>query len=46
MNGREPDLLSAVNFMLAKYRTDGTIKELNDKWDLPDTSEMLSVVGY
>ncbi|EPX81864.1 substrate-binding periplasmic protein [Salipiger mucosus] len=46
VNAREPDLLTAVNFLMAKYRTDGTIKALNEKWDLPDTSEMLSVVGY
>ncbi|GGG76389.1 ABC transporter substrate-binding protein [Salipiger pallidus] len=46
VNAREPDLLTAVNFLLAKYRTDGTIRELNDKWGLPDTSDMLSVVGY
>lgn len=46
VNAREPDLLNAVNFLLAEYRADGTIKMLNEKWGLPDTSDLLSKVGY
>ncbi|MBP1849358.1 substrate-binding periplasmic protein [Rhizobium halophytocola] len=46
VNGREPDLLVAVNFLMAKYRADGTIKELNEKWGLPDTSDLLAKLGY
>jgi ABC-type amino acid transport substrate-binding protein len=46
VNRREPDLLNAVNFLIAQYRADGTIKALNDKWGLPDTSELLGKLGY
>lgn len=46
VNGREPDLLNAVNFLMAKYRADGTIKALNEKWGLPDTSDLLVKLGY
>jgi ABC-type amino acid transport substrate-binding protein len=46
VNGREPDLLNAVNFLIAKYRADGTIKTLNEKWGLPDTSDLLAKLGY
>lgn len=46
VNHNEPDLLNAVNFMIAKYRADGTIKELNEKWGLPDTSDILGKLGY
>lgn len=46
VNGREPDLLNAVNFLMAQYRSDGTIKALNVKWGLPDTSELLGKIGY
>jgi ABC-type amino acid transport substrate-binding protein len=46
VNRREPDLLNAVNFLMAKYRADGTIKAMNVKWGLPDTSDMLSKLGY
>ncbi len=46
INGREPDLLTAVNFLMAQYRADGTIKALNEKWGLPDTSDLLTKLGY
>ncbi|HEY0124278.1 MAG TPA: transporter substrate-binding domain-containing protein [Rhizobium sp.] len=46
VNRREPDLLNAVNFLMAKYRADGTIKALNEKWGLPDTSDLLGKLGY
>ena len=46
VNAREPDLLNAVNFLMAQYRADGTIKALNVKWGLPDTSDLLSKLGY
>lgn len=46
VNRRQPDLLNAVNFLIAQYRADGTIKALNDKWGLPDTSELLGKLGY
>lgn len=46
VNAREPDLLNAVNFLMAKYRADGTIKEMNVKWGLPDTSDLLGKLGY
>lgn len=46
VNRREPDLLNAVNFLIAQYRADGTIKALNEKWGLPDTSELLGKLGY
>lgn len=46
VNGREPDLLTAVNFLMAQYRADGTIKALNVKWGLPDTSDLLGKLGY
>lgn len=46
VNAREPDLLNAVNFLMAQYRADGTIKALNVKWGLPDTSDLLGKLGY
>jgi ABC-type amino acid transport substrate-binding protein len=46
VNAREPDLLNAVNFLMAQYRADGTIKALNEKWGLPDTSDLLGKLGY
>jgi len=46
VNKNEPDLLTAVNFMMAKYRVDGTITEINAKWGLPDHSDLLTQLGY
>ncbi|MEI4485758.1 transporter substrate-binding domain-containing protein [Frigidibacter sp. MR17.14] len=46
VNRNEPDLAQAVNFLLAKYRADGTMTAINEKWDLPDYSDLLGQLGY
>ncbi|BCP52375.1 amino acid ABC transporter substrate-binding protein [Kaistia sp. 32K] len=46
VNHREADLLNAVNFLIARYRSDGTMKAINEKWGVPDTSGLLSKLAY
>lgn len=47
VNPRETDLLKAVNLLLANYRSDGTLKQLYEKYGgVPEVVDVLKSIGY
>ncbi len=47
VNPREPDLLKAVNVLLANYRADGTLKRIYAKYGVPESIvDLLTKLGY
>jgi ABC-type amino acid transport substrate-binding protein len=47
VNPNEPDLLAAVNLLLANYRADGTLKAILQKYNTPVIEvELLDRIGY
>lgn len=46
VNKNEGDLAQAVNVLIAKYRADGTLKAMSEKWGRTDASAELALLGY
>ena len=47
VNPREPDLVTAVNLLLANYRADGTLKAIYTKYGVPtEVLDQLKAIGY
>lgn len=46
VNKNEGDLAQAVNVLLAKYAAEGTMADINKKWNLPDSTANLAKIGY
>lgn len=46
VNKNEGDLAQAINIMIAKYRSDGTLSAIYKKWDQPDPSADLTAIGF